>query len=163
MPARISDDRIREAYQWYMEKPNRTVKDAARHAGCGESAFLRGCLDLGLPRKPRVRVSRPTTYQQVLEAYRGGMGFYELVSEFHIYSERVLAILKDAGEVCPRCEILLRETAPFGVAVLKTGERMCQECVEEGGYPVDHWEAEPVERITDYAELAACYSCEGWR
>ena len=163
MPPRISDDRIREAYQWYMEKPSRSVREAARHAEIGESAFLRGCLDLGLPRKQRIRVSRRTTYQEVIDAYRSGMGFSELVSEFHLYSERVLAILKDAGETCPRCEILLRETEPFGIAVLKTGERMCQDCVEEGGYPVEHWEKAPVERVTDYAELAACYSCEGWR
>ena len=84
------------------------------------------------------------TYGRILDAYHAGATVEELAAQYGQYPRNVLDILRSAGEVCTRCEILLARNEPYGIAVLASGDRVCQECVEESGCEVERWEREPV-------------------
>ena len=152
-----TDDLVRGAHTWYMAEPGRSSSEVAVLFGLNRRTFGLRVRALGLPMKSLGRAGtdryRVPTYQRVLAAYRAGGHVTAMCDAYHVTEEALYEILRDAGEACVRCGILLRATAPEGVAVLSTGDRVCQACVEEAGYPVARWEREPVEMVTEYAEI----------
>ena len=179
MTQRITDGTLREAHAWYMAGPGRTLDETAVQYGVGRNTLDRRWPALGLRAKPR-RNSRGTTeaerratkheydvtrravrrearkrmvFGKAVGLFREGKTLGVVATKCGLRLEAVGDILRDAGEACVRCGILLRATAPEGVAVLATGERVCQACVEEAGYPVARWEREPVQIVREYAEI----------
>ena len=106
------------------------------------------------------RQAREEEAAQVVESYRAGKRLEKIAKANHISLPAIHKLLRAAGEVCPRCEVLWRETEPYGVAVLASGERVCQWCgeVEPGG--VAWWERAPVEVECDCCDA---YAWQGGR
>ena len=71
--------------------------------------------------------------------------------------------MPDEGEACYRCDVLLRKTEPEGVAVLVTGEYMCQSCAEETRASVMRWARLPIGIVQDCYELLNVYAWQGER
>jgi len=178
----IPEQTILDAYAFYRAEPCRTLEQAAGEFGIHRRTLARKVAQMGLAsksqRERRVGVSREATRQQrrllktearktsytrVVEPYRAGKKLEAIGKKTGLDLAMIRELLQAAGETCPRCEVLLRETEPYGVAVLASGERLCQWCgeVEPGG--VARWEREPVEVVTDYAEIANVYAWEGER
>lgn len=146
----LTDDEVRQAWEWYQAEPGRTWREAAAHFHRDRGWLKRRAAALGLPSRRRYldaegRANGPRmTYQRVVDAYRAGQSVRDLARSYDLWPELVLDILRSAGELCARCEILLARNEPYGIAVLATGDRVCQECVEESGCEVERWEREPV-------------------
>ncbi len=159
---------IHAAYTWYMAEPERRIEDAARRYALPATTLADRFRRAGLPAKAQHRreavrctLPRPVAEQRALEAYRAGTPAEELGPRFGLGTQAVLRLLQDAGESCAHCGILFRETAD-GIA-LSAGRRVCQDCVQVYGLSVERWEREPVDLVSDYAELAGCYAYEGAR
>ena len=175
----IPDSTWQAALAWYGEDVTRTPEEVgARYGFCGK--WFRARLrvegiplhprkrgrDKG-PRKKRVRKPKPvpvTTYARVLAEYRAGAELIDIRRRVRRSTEVIGDILRAAGEGCSRCEVLLRDTEPEGIAVLEDGTRSCQACVEEtDGHGAVRWERPPVEVVRDYCEISNVYAWEGER
>jgi len=157
---------VREAWEWYQAEPARRWRETGKHFGIPYEALRQWARMMELPSKewghaPRVRPVM--TYERILQAYREGASVEQIAAEYDQFPGHILDVLRDAGEVCARCGILHARNAPFGVAMLASGERVCQECVEEAGYTVERWEREPVSVVKDAAELSDVYVWEAER
>ena len=169
----IPEQTILDAYAFYRAEPCRTLEQAAAEWGIHRRTLARKVAQMGLAsksqqeRKPaeteEERQAQEEEASRVVESYRAGKRLEKIAKANHISLPAIHKLLRAAGEVCPRCEVLLRETEPYGVAVLASGERLCQWCgeVEPGG--VARWEREPVEIVRDYYEIANVYAWEGER
>ncbi len=161
-PPSVSDNRLREAHTWYMAEPQRRLCDTTRRFGVSTSTLKKGWKRLGLRGKPsggrrgRTAPRRATTYETVLAAYRDGATVDDLTMHYELLTPAVLEILQSAGESCAECGILFRETED-GIAV-SGGRRICQDCVDVWGLPVERWEREPRQYVSDYAEMGTAYA-----
>jgi len=146
----LTEEQVQEAWEWYQAEPGRTWRETAARFHRDRSTLQGRVAALGLPsRRSYVGADHHasdhrTTYQRVVDAYRAGQGVGELALAYRLWNGQVLDILRSAGEVCARCEILLARNEPYGIAVLASGDRVCQECVEESGCEIERWERQPV-------------------
>lgn len=168
MGRRVPSSVIHQAHEWYMAAPERRIADAAKRFGVSTAALGARFREAGLAAKPRrweqVRPSplpRAVLHRAVIDAYRAGAAAEELGPRFGLHSTTVLHLLEEAGEACASCGILFREDVG-GIAV-SGGSQVCQDCATVYGLSVERWEREPVDVVSDYLELAACYACEGLR
>ena len=172
----IPEQTIRDAYAFYRAEPCRTLEQAATEFGIHRRTLARKVAQMGLASKsPRERQpptpaeteeerqAREETAARVVESYRAGKKLEAIAKDTRLSLPAIHKLLRAAGEVCPRCEVLLRETAPYGVAVLASGERVCQWCGEVGPGGVARWEREPVEVVRDIYEIADVYAWQGER
>ena len=148
----LTEAQVRGAWEWYMAEPDRSWRDAAGRCGLSDETLRQAAQRLGLSSKPRHRAQKAhravgvMTYGRILADYRAGGEVEAIAAVYGLAPDAVLGILRDAGEVCARCQILLARNDGYGVAVLTTGRRVCQECVEETGARVERWEAPPLVR-----------------
>ena len=161
-PPSVSDNRLRGAHTWDMAEPQRRLCDTTRQFDVSATTLKRGWKRLGLDAKPsggrrgRSAPRRATTYETILAAYRAGATVDDLTMHYELLTPAVLEILQSAGESCAECGILFRETED-GIA-LSGGRRVCQDCIDVWGLPVDGWVKEPRQYVSDYAEMGTAYA-----
>lgn len=147
----LTDDVAREAWEWYQAQPERSIRACERNLGVSRDSLEARWERMGLPKKgyrPRqMREADKMVYDRVLEEYRAGALVQDIAASCGIAPQSVLDILEAAGEVCARCRILLARNDGLGIAVLPTGERVCQECVDEARYQVVRWDVPRSNRV----------------
>jgi len=140
----VTDQMVREGWEYCMADQARSWRDVESHCGVSPKMIRRRALVLGLPSSKHHLEASRMVYGRVLGDYRQGQNVARLAVAYELTPAAILGVLRDAGEVCARCGILLARNDGYGIAVLQTGERICQECVEEAGYAVVRWDVEPI-------------------